>query len=389
MSLDWIDAELEKLADADLLRTRVSRSGKQSTKVVINGQRYVSFASNDYLGIAGDPALNDIVAKTVFHGGWGSGASPLIVGRAAMHAELERRLAEFVDKDAALLFPTGFAANVGTIPALVGKSDAIFSDAKNHASIIDGCRLSAAKIRIYPHGDVETLRTILSESSGTYNRKLIVTDSLFSMDGDAAPLRELAALAKEHDAMLMVDDAHAVGVIGPDGKGLAAESEVTSAVDILVGTLSKSFGSHGGFVAGSQKLIDYLSNRARSYVFSTASPVSTAAATLAAMKLMREEPKRRERLLALAKYVREQLSARGLKCGAAEYHIIPLVVGEAAKAIELSAYLRGRGFWVPCIRPPTVPNGESCLRISLSSAHTDPMIANLLGALDEYFGKLA
>ena len=389
MSLDWIDAELEKLADADLLRTRVSRSGKQSTKVVIDGQRYVSFASNDYLGIAGDPALNNIVAKTVFHGGWGSGASPLIVGRAAMHAELERRLAEFVDKDAALLFPTGFAANVGTIPALVGKGDAIFSDAKNHASIIDGCRLSAAKIHIYPHGDVETLRTLLSESSGTYDRKLIVTDSLFSMDGDAAPLRELAALPKEHDAMLMVDEAHAVGVIGPDGKGLAAESEVTSAVDILVGTLSKSFGSHGGFVAGSQKLIDYLSNRARSYVFSTASPVSTAAATLAAMKLMREEPKRRERLLALAKYVREQLSARGLKCGAAEYHIIPLVVGEAAKAIELSAYLRGRGFWVPCIRPPTVPNGESCLRISLSSAHTDPMIANLLGALDEYFGKLA
>ena len=389
MSLDWIDAELEKLAGADLLRTLVSRSGKQSTKVVIDGQRYVSFASNDYLGIAGDPALNDIVAKTVFRGGWGSGASPLIVGRAAMHAELERRLAEFVDKEAALLFPTGFAANAGTIPALVGKSDAVFSDAKNHASIIDGCRLSGAKIHIYPHGDVDALRTTLSETSGKYGRKLIVSDSLFSMDGDVAPLRDLAALAKEQSAMLMVDEAHAVGVIGPNGKGLAAELEVTNSVDVLVGTLSKSFGSHGGFVAGSRKLIDYLSNKARSYVFSTASPVTTAAATLAAMKLMRDEPKRRERLLSISTYFREQLSARGWNIGPAVYHIVPLVVGEASKAIELSAFLRGRGFWVPCIRPPTVPNGESCLRISLSSAHTDPMIANLLGALDEYFAEPA
>lgn len=386
MSLDWIDAELDKLVASKLLRTRVSRSGKLGTKIVVDGNRYVSFASNDYLGIASDPKLNEIVAKAVFHGGWGSGASPLIIGRSAMHAELERRLATFVGHQSALLFPSGFAANTGVIPALVGRGDTIFSDAKNHASIIDGCRLSHAKTVVYPHCDVSALERLIEQDAET-GKKLIVTDSLFSIDGDVAPLSELVRVAEQHAAMMMVDEAHALGVVGPDGGGLAAECGLVDSIDVLVGTLSKSFGSHGGFVTGLQKLVDFLANRARSYVFSTAAPAASTAVALGALSIMRDEPNRRERLLRISAQFREQLTARGWNLGSRGYHIFPLVVGDAAKAIALSDFLRKRGFWVPCIRPPTVPPGESCLRVSLSSAHSDPMVSNLLNALDEYFAR--
>lgn len=381
MSLDWIDREIEKLADAKLLRQPVSRSGKLGARIVVDGARYINFASNDYLGIASDPKLEQIVAKTVLRGGWGSGASPLIVGRSAMHAELERRLATFLDREAALLFPTGFAANVGTIPALVGKQDIIFSDAKNHASIIDGCRLSGATIVVYPHGDAEALSKLIAEQPRS-GKALIVTDSLFSMDGDVAPLEQLSAIADRFDAMLLVDEAHAIGVMGPNGRGAVAAAEVNSSVDVIVGTLSKSFGSHGGFVAGSKRLIDFLTNRARSYVFSTASPVAAAAIGLAALGIMRDEPERRERLLESADRLRNQLRERGWNVGASAYHIVPIIVGEAEMAIELSARLRNCGYWVPCIRPPTVPQGESCLRISLSSFHSAAMIDGLLQSLD-------
>ena len=382
-SLDWIDQATQELVDADLLRDRVSRSGKLSPKVVIDGRRYVSFASNDYLGIASDRTLNEILARTVLRGGWGSGASPLIVGRTAMHAELERRLATFVDREAALLFPTGFAANSGTIPALVGKQDVIFSDAKNHASIIDGCRLSGAKVVVYPHADATALAELMANETAC-EKRLIVTDALFSMDGDTAPIDQLADLAQEHSAMLMVDEAHALGVVGPEGQGLVAASSSPENVDVIVGTLSKSLGSHGGFVAGSEKLISYLANRARSYVFSTAAPVAAAAIGLAALGIIRDEPKRRARVLELADQVRQELNQRGWNTGPSEYHIVPVVVGEAKEAIELAAHMRNSGFWIPCIRPPTVPPGESCLRISLSSAHTIEMVVAMLEALDRF-----
>lgn len=382
MSLEWIDAELDRLAEAQLLRQRVSRSGKLGARVVIDGKQYLGFASNDYLGIAADPRLEETVAKTISLGGWGSGASPLIVGRSAMHAELERRLATLVNREAAILFPTGFAANAGTIPALVGKGDVVFSDAKNHASIIDGCRLSGAQKVIYPHANVQQLEDLLTQHASA-GRKLIVTDALFSMDGDVAPLADLAELARRHHAMLMVDEAHALGVVGPEGRGAAAEAGVGDDVDIIVGTLSKSLGSHGGFVAGSQKLVDYLANRARSYVFSTASPVAAAAAGLAALGILRDEPDRRQRLLASADRLRLQLSEQGFVVGKSSHQIVPVVLGEASVTVEFAAQLKARGFWVPCIRPPTVPKGESCLRISLSSVHSDAQIDALIEALVE------
>lgn len=382
MSLDWIDAELDRLASADLLRNRVTRSGKLGPHIVIDGQRYISFASNDYLGIAADPAIPEVVARTVMQGGWGSGASPLIVGRSALHVELERRLAALVEKQSSLLFPTGFAANTGTIPALVGKSDVIFSDAKNHASIIDGCRLSGAKIVVYPHADVRALQTLIAEHTSS-RRRLIVTDGLFSMDGDVAPIADLVQVARDHDAMLMVDEAHAIGVIGPGGSGICADAGVSDEVDVMVGTLSKSLGSHGGFAAGSEKLVQHLANRARSYVFSTAGPVAAAATALTALRIMRDEPARREHVLKLADQVREQLKQQGWMLGSGQHQIVQVIVGEAAQAIELSAKLRNRRFWIPCIRPPTVPAGEACLRLSLSSSHTPPMIENLVNAFGE------
>ena len=378
MSLEWIDDELRELERVDLLRRRVCRSGKLGAKLVIDGQRYLNFGSNDYLGIAADPALQDVVEKTVSRGGWGSGASPLIVGRSALHAELERRLAAFMDCEAALLFPTGFAANTGTIPALVGKQDVIFSDAKNHASIIDGCRLSGAQVVVFPHADVERLRMMIEQARDA-RRKLIVTDGLFSMDGDLARLPELGELAKRHGAMLMVDEAHALGVRGPAGKGVAAEFNVQ--VDVRVGTLSKALGSHGGFVAGSKSLIEYLSNRARSYVYSTAGPVAAAAVALAALNILRDEPERRERLAGASQHVRQSLAAQGWNIGATQSHIVPIIVGDPARAVELSAQLKAQKLWVPCIRPPSVPEGESLLRISLSSAHSEAMVDVLLDAL--------
>ena len=383
MPLDWIDDELARLASAHLLRQRVCRSGKIDSTLVIDGQRYVSFASNDYLGIAQSAEVAEAVQNSVARNGWGSASSALIVGRSAMHAELERRLATFVEKEAALLFPTGFAANVGTIPALVGRGDLILSDAKNHASIIDGCRLSRAEIVIFPHRDTSAVRASLAAAPNTA-RKLIVTDSVFSMDGDVAPLGELAAISAEFNAILMVDEAHGLGVIGPRGRGVAAEQNVAESVDVLVGTLSKSFGSHGGFVAGSRQLVDYLANRARSYVFSTAAPVAASAAALAALGIIRDQPERREQLLAMSEHLRNRLTAQGWALGGGHTHIIPIILGSEPAALELTEFLRDRGFWVPCIRPPTVPPGESCLRISLASTHSQAMVDGLLEALDEF-----
>ena len=383
MQLDWIDDELRRLAADDLLRQGVTRSGKQSVKVVIDGKRYVNFGSNDYLGIAADPKLESIIEKTVLRGGWGSGASPLVVGKSALHVELERRLAAFLQVEAALLFPSGYAANTGAIPAVVGKGDVIFSDAKNHASIIDGCRLSGARIVVYPHADVDTLRQLMSEYAHQGERTLIVSDALFSMDGDLAPLSELVQLSHDFEAMLMIDEAHALGVWGDEGRGIASNSAGAADVHIRVGTLSKSFGSHGGFVAGTRPLVQYLANRARSYVFSTAFPATSAAVGLAALNIMRDQPERRERLRAIGGQVCELLQNQGWHTGRSQSHIIPIVVGSPTAAVEVAAALRKRGVWIPCIRPPSVPEGESLLRLSLCSNHSNEMIDVLLRSMNE------
>jgi 8-amino-7-oxononanoate synthase len=378
--LSWIDDELASLERNNLRRRLSTREGPQRARLRIDGRELVNFGSNDYLGLAADPRLARAVAEAIQREGWGSGASPLVTGYASLHRQLEQRLAEFEGTEAALVFASGFAANAGTIAALVGPGDAVYCDRKNHASLLDGCRLSRADVRVYPHADCERLASLLAQSQ-KYRRRLIVTDGLFSMDGDLAPLADLADLARRHDAMLLVDEAHATGVFGPHGRGVAEHFGVEDGVHARIGTLSKALGCAGGFVAGSRSLVEWLIHRARPYVFSTASPAAASAAVLAALDIVRQEPERRENLLARTHKLRGELLERGWNIGASASQIIPLVVGDPKRATKLSAELRTGGLLVPAIRPPTVPEGEACLRISLTAGHTEEMIAALLAAL--------
>jgi 8-amino-7-oxononanoate synthase len=386
--LAWIDTELAHLERAGLRRRLAVRSGPQTARVVIDGKQLVNFGCNDYLGLAADQRLIAAAAEAAQREGWGSGASPLVSGRSESHAALERRLAEFEGTQAALVFPSGFAANAGIIPALVEDEDAIFGDAKNHASLIDGCRLSKAARFVYPHGDCAALEQLL-QNAHRFRRRLIVSDTLFSMDGDLARLAQLADLAHKYDAMLMVDEAHATGVFGTNGRGVAAErataatapAVVHDRVHVRVGTLSKALGSGGGFVCGSQSLIDWLANRARSYVFSTSQPPATSAAASAAIDIVEAEPERRGRLLANAADLRFRLQNQGWDTSRSASQIIPIVIGDADETMRLAGRLREAGFFLPGIRPPSVPEGESMLRISLCVHHTPEMIDALVAAL--------
>lgn len=378
--LDWIDDELAKLRAAHLDRHLQTFAGRQGAEISIDGRSYVNFGSNDYLGLAGDDRLARAASQAAQVAGWGSGASPLVVGHAAEHELLERELADFEGCEASLLFSTGYAANLAAVAAVVGRGDVVFSDELNHASIVDGCRLSRAEVRVYPHNDVTQLAALLREA-GSFERRLIVTDGLFSMDGDVAPLAELADLADRHDCMLAVDEAHATGVLGAEGRGSCEAAGIESRVDVRVGTLSKALGGVGGFVVGSRALIDWLVNRARPYIFSTAMPAASAAASRSALRIVREEPARRVELAARAAKLREALTAQGWNLGPSASQIIPLVVGDAERALQLSAGLRERGFLVPAIRPPSVPADGSRLRLCLTWQHTPDMIDGLLREL--------
>jgi 8-amino-7-oxononanoate synthase len=380
-SLGWIDDALGDLDRRGLRRTPLVRGSPQRGDYIeIAGQRLINFGSNDYLGLAADPEICEAVGRAVAVEGWGAGASPLVTGRAHAHVELEDNLASFEQTEAALVFATGFAANVGAISTLVGPGDAIFSDAKNHASIIDGCRLSGAKVEIYRHRDVDHLRELLAACSKN-SKRLIATDGLFSMDGDLAPLASIVQLADEHGAMLMVDEAHATGVFGASGRGACEHLGVEDGVHVRVGTLSKALGSIGGFAAGERRLIDWLANRARTYVFSTALPAAAAAAAGKALSLVRSQPQRRETLLARSAMLREKLAGEGFRGGCSESQIIPVILGDERRTMAVSAALRRLGFFVPGIRPPSVPEGESLLRISMSFVHTEQDVDDLVAAL--------
>jgi 8-amino-7-oxononanoate synthase len=379
-SLDWLDDELARLADVGLDRHLQTFTGRQGPTLWIDGREFVNFGSNDYLSLAGDARIAEAAAAATRDEGWGAGASPLVVGHADAHQRLERRLAAFEGTEAALLFTSGYAANVGVITALVERGDAVFSDALNHASIVDGCRLSRAEVRVYPHGDADALAKLL-RNSRDFRRRLIVTDGLFSMDGDVAPLARIADLAERHEAMIVVDEAHATGVFGAGGRGTCEACGVEERVDVRVGTLSKGLGSVGGFVAGRRSLIDWLTNKARPYFYSTALPPAAAAAGCAALDIVESEPSRRTELLERAAQLRATLTAQGWNVGPSASQIIPLIVGDAARTMKLAESLRYWGFLVPPIRPPSVPEGASRLRLSLSYGHTQAMIDELLKTL--------
>jgi len=380
-SLTWIAEALDGLSTNNLIRPRRQRNGRQAATVTLDGQSLQNFGANDYLGYAGDPRLIKAAAKGACAEGAGAGASPLVSGHSLLHEALAANLAALLATEEAILFPSGYAANTATIAALAGPEDLIVSDAHNHASIIDGCRLSGARILVYPHRNVTAAATLLATPA---RRRLLVTDSLFSMDGTVAPLAELSQLAADTGSMLLVDEAHATGIFGTRGSGLVEADGLESAVPIRIGTLSKALGSAGGFVAGHRYLIEFLRHRARSWMFSTAHPPAAAAAAHKAIDLIADEPERRQILLSLATSFRQRLEQAGLNIGAAEAQIIPIIVGDPSKAVTASARLAKAGFFVPAIRPPSVPVGQSLLRVSLSYLHDNESLDHLATALIAY-----
>jgi 8-amino-7-oxononanoate synthase len=353
--------------------------GPQETHLTVDGRSVLSLCSNNYLGLADHPALIEAAVDAVRRYGMGSGASRLISGSMRVHHELEARLAAFKRSEGCLLFTSGYHANLGVIASLVGAGDAVFSDALNHASLIDGCRLSRAAVHVYPHADMTALAGRLAAVAA--RRRLIVTDSIFSMDGDRAPLAEICALAEQYDAMVMVDEAHATGVLGARGAGLVEALGLGERVTVQMGTLGKALGCFGAFVAGSRGLIDLLINRARTFIFTTALPPPVIAAAAAALELVEREPERRVALHRNATRLRNGLLALGYDVrGDADSHIVPVMVGEPAATMALSAALLEHGVFAHGIRPPTVPAGTGRIRATVMATHTDADIDQAIGA---------
>jgi 8-amino-7-oxononanoate synthase len=340
------------------------------------------FSSNDYLGLASDPRLIAAAQAALAAEGAGASASRLIAGTNREHELLESDIATFFSSPAAVAFMSGFSANIGAIPALVGPRDAIFADSLNHASLIDGCRLSRAEVHVYDHADAGSLAALLRDRRDQYRRVLIVTDGLFSMDGDLAPLPEIVELARAHGAWTYVDDAHAVGVLGANGRGSTELLGVSEHVDVTMGTLGKAFGVAGAFVLGSRVLTRHLINHARSFVFSTAPMPAQAAAARESLRVARSEPERRTRVRDNAARLRAALSRYAITArGERDAHVVPVLIGDTADTVRVGAELRARRFLVGAVRPPTVAEGTSRLRISVSAAHTAEQIDGLAAAL--------
>lgn len=380
-ALDWIDGALAGLEAKGLRRSLEPLGSEQGPVVEVGGRPLVNLCSNDYLALAGDERLRRAAAAAALAQGAGSGASRLVAGDLPIHGELERALADFHGAEAALLFNSGYHANAGIPPALVGRGDAIFSDVLNHASIVDGALLSRAELVRYRHCDVQELSDLLARTKA--RRRLVVTDAVFSMDGDAAPLREIAAVCDRHGAMLYVDEAHAVGVLGPTGAGLAEAEGVKERVDVEMGTLGKALGSFGAYAAGERRLRELLLSRARTFVFTTAPPPAACGAALEALRIVREEPERRARLQALCDRMRAGLTRLGFDVARVASPIFPVILGSERRALAAAAGLRERGFFVRAIRPPTVPAGTSRLRVALSAGLTAAQVDGFLGALEE------
>jgi 8-amino-7-oxononanoate synthase len=381
---DWMDDDLEDLRRRGLYRVRRRLQSGQGARVRLHGRELINFSSNDYLALASDPRLARAASRAARRYGCGAGASPLVSGRLPPLRTLERDLATWEGAEAALVFASGYAANLAAVGSLVSKPDAVFSDAFNHASLIDGCRLSRAAVHVYRHNDMNHLADLLRSQGGRARRRLIVSDSVFSMDGDQAPVAELLELAERFDCLLVLDEAHATGVIGEQGRGVTDLLPAGSwSWDRLlkVGTLSKALGAQGGFVCGSRRLIAWLVNHARPYIFSTALAPPVAAAARRAVAVVRHELERRRRVLALAERLRRELLAKGFSVGASCYQIIPLIVGESRAAVALSRRLEAGGLLVPAIRLPSVPEGTARLRISITAGHTEVDVDQLLAML--------
>ncbi|MDP6366108.1 MAG: 8-amino-7-oxononanoate synthase [Nitrospinota bacterium] len=390
---ETIREDLRALSDRDLRRRLRTLSGAQGPVMRFEGREVIHLAGNNYLGLADHPLLAAAAAEAAERWGASAAASPLISGHMEPHETLSRKIARFKDKESALLFGSGFLANAGLIPALAGEGDAVFSDRLNHASIAAGCRLSRAPVQVFAHNDMNDLEERLKKAANA-RRRLIAVDGVFSMDGDLAPLGDLADLAERYDAILLVDEAHATGVLGPRGSGAAARLGVQERVGVSMGTLGKALASYGAFACSEGEVIDYLVNLARTFIYSTALPPAALAAAGAALDLAagEEGDRRRERLAALCRRFRAGIERIGFEAppvvDSAEVPIFPIIVGDAAEALALADHMLAAGVFLLAIRPPTVPEGTSRLRATLMATHTDAQIDTALDAIESGARKL-
>ncbi len=377
-----LENSLHIIADRGLYRSRRMAENGQGIFLEVDGRKLLNFCSNDYLGLASHPEVIRAFQSAAERYGVGSGSAHLICGHSRPHHQLEEELAEFTGRDRALLFSTGYMANLGVISALIGKGDGVFEDRLNHASLLDGGLISGARFKRYRHTDVSSLKAGLKKAA--VKRKLIVTDGVFSMDGDFAPLDQLAKVAGEFGGWLMVDDAHGMGVTGKNGRGTLSQFGLEQEdVPVLMGTLGKGFGTFGAFVAGSGELIETLIQKARTYIYTTALPPAVAEATRASLKLVIAEEWRREKLRTLVDQFRQGANQLGLGLMESHSAIQPVLIGESRKAVDASAFLVKEGLWVGAIRPPTVPEGSARLRITFSAEHRTEHVDRLLNALDQ------
>ena len=379
MPFSVLQLQLDQRAAQGLLRQRRTVCSPQQPQLIVDGKSYLSFCSNDYLGLANHPQLIAALQQGATRYGVGAGAAHLVSGHVAPHEQLEHALAAFVGKPAALLFSTGYMANLGVVQALVGRGDTVFADKLNHASLNDAMLLSRADVKRYQHCDMAQLAAMLARTVS--GRKLVCTDAVFSMDGDMAPLAELLILCEQHDAWLLVDDAHGFGVLGCQGRGSLSASGIASPRIIYMATLGKAAGVSGAFVAAEQVVVDFLINQAHSYVYTTATPPALSVATLQSLRLIADGDELRAHLQDLIAQLREGLTGLPWQLMPSDTAIQPLMVGENQAALDSSLALRERGIWVAAIRPPTVPDGTARLRITLSAAHTAADVTLLLEAL--------
>lgn len=375
---------LEERKNDGNLRKLTPLLSKDGILIKVNGKTFINFSSNDYLGLSQHPEMVKTAKEAAEKFGAGSSSSRLLTGDNELFQELEEKMANFKKKESALVFNSGYQANVGIISALFGKGDAIFSDRLVHASVIDGILLSGAKHFRFKHNDTAHLEELLNKERAKYKNALIVTESVFSMDGDIAPLKEISRLKEKYDCLYMVDEAHATGIFGSSGSGMIEETGLNDQVDLIMGTFSKALGSFGAYLACSKLIKEYLINTCRSFIYSTALPPTVIACNIKSLELVEKEPERRASLLELSKLFRETLLSKGFH-PAGSSQIIPLIAGENAKAVSMSEKLRSEGFWVQPIRYPTVPKGEARLRFSLNYGHTKEMLLKVINTLN---GKL-
>lgn len=386
--LQYLADELQQLREQGLYQRLHILQGEQLPVARFDGREVINLSSNNYLGLTTHPKLKQRAAEAVEKYGVGSGAVRTIAGTMTLHMKLEEKIAQFKNVEASVVFQSGFTANAGTVAAILGREDIIISDELNHASIIDGCRLSRAEIKVFPHKDVEACEKVLKEIEGRKGRKLLITDGVFSMEGDIAPLPQLADLAEKYGCIMMIDDAHASGVLGRNGRGTVDHFKLHGRVDIQVGTLSKAIGALGGYVCSTRDTIEYLYHRARPFLFSTSHPPSVAATCLAAFELLDEEPQLVEHLWANTRFFKEGLTKLGFNTGMSETPITPIMVGDAALSHQFSRELFEAGVFAQGIGFPTVPKGKARLRTIVTATHTEEQLSNAINILATAAKKL-